>query len=418
MISETSGRSVRLGYRSTAGRFELSHEDLRRGISVLGQGAGDLAALIAYACDEAGLKALVLDLGGRVPGRLSGYIDSYDLPHFLYDALRIDEEGTAASVHGQLAASAYSCALDLSFEQEGIINAAMQILASERGVASPAAVADLIVEKNDKFRGRPADRLVARLRSLSSLNMTGEEGAVEATLKGSAILSFASAGQPEAVETAAALVIAKLLAVLESPEGSGARPDVVIIPQAGRLFRVRPVFRRAERLLASFVSAPIPKVLASESTYGLDEHFEETGFIRVLSSAVWNGGLNREDALLPNMFMVRNHPYGHDVAFTPREFEPRSAPPKGTDPPPQAQPDSPDLISQMVIDIDSYEAPTRQSVVAFLSQAYDQGLVERTLDKLQSEGYVTVVQKDMKSGRPMSVLALTEKGRSLLEVSR
>jgi hypothetical protein len=293
----------------------------------------------------------------------------------------------------------------------------MQILAAERGVASPAAVADLMVEKNDKFRGRPADRLISRLASLSSLNVTGEQGAMDGMLKESAILNFASAGQPEAVETAAALVIAKLLAVLESPEGQGG-PDVVIIPQAGRLFRVRPVFRRTERLLASFVSSPVPKVLASESTYGLDEHFEETGFIRILSSAVWNGGAHREEALLPNMFLVRNHPYGHDVAFIPREFEPKSGPPKGTDPPPQPQAESPDLISQMLVDIDSYEAPTRQSVVAFLSQAYDQGLVERTLDRLQSEGFVAVVQKDLKSGRPMSVLSLTEKGRSLMEMSK
>ena len=104
---------------------------------------------------------------------------------------------------------------------------------------------------------------------------------------------------------------------------------MVIIPQAGRLFRVRPVFRRTERLLASFVASPVAKVLAAESTYGLDEHFEETGFIKILSSAVWNGDLRREEALLPNMFMVRNHPYGHDVAFIPREFEQRSGPPKG-----------------------------------------------------------------------------------------
>ncbi|HYW82124.1 MAG TPA: hypothetical protein VFB30_02640, partial [Spirochaetia bacterium] len=168
---------MRLGYMSTAGRFELSHEDLRRGISILGHGADDVATLMAYACDEAGLKTLVLDLGGRVSRRLSGYIDSYELSRFLYDALRIDEDGSAASVHGQLAASAYSCALDLSFEQEGIINAAMQIIAAERGVASPAAVSDLMVEKNDRFRGRPADRLIARLASLSPLNMVGETGA-------------------------------------------------------------------------------------------------------------------------------------------------------------------------------------------------------------------------------------------------
>lgn len=417
MISETGGRPVRLGYRSSAGRFELNTEDLRRGITILGQGAADLAALVAFACDEAGLRTLVLDIGGTVSGKLSGYIDSYELPHFLYDALRIDEEGTAATVHGQLAASAYSCALDLSFEQEGIINAAIQIIAAERGVASPAAVADLMVEKNDKFRGRPADRLISRLASLSSLNMVGEAGAVGALLKRSAVLSFVGAGQPEAVETAAALVIAKLLAILESGEASQVLPDVVIIPQAGRLFRVRPVFRRTERLLASFVASPIPKVFASETMYGLDEHFEETGFIKVHSSAVWNASSQRDDVLLPNMFMVRNHPYGHDVAFVPREFEPRSRPPKGTEPV-QPEAESADLISQMLLDIDSYEAPTRQSVVAFLSQAYDQGMVERTLDKLQSEGYVVVAQRDLKSGRPMSVLALTEKGRSLLEMSK
>jgi hypothetical protein len=417
MISETSGRPVRLGYRSTAGRFELTREDLGRGISILGQGADDVAALIAYACDEAGLKTLVLDLNGRVSGKLSGYIDSYELPHFLYDALRIDEEGTAANVHGQLAASAYSCALDLSFEQEGIINAAVQILASERGVASPAAVADLMVEKNEKFRGRPADRLISRLASLSSLNIVGEAGVVANVLKESAVMNFEAAGQPEAVETAAALVIAKLLAILQSPQGSEKVPDVVVIPQAGRLFRVRPVFRRTERLLASFVSSPVPKVLSSESTYGLDEHFEETGFIKIHSSALWNGGARREEAILPNMFMVRNRPYGHDVAFIPRVFESKSGPlrPDGAS---QPQAENHDLISEMLLDVYSYEAPTRQSVVAFLSQAYDIGLVERTLDKLQSEGYVTVVRKEMKSGRPMSVLALTEKGKSLLEVSK
>src|ERR1022692_4298171 len=100
MISKISVRPVRLGYRSTAGRFELSYEDLQR----------------------------------------------------------------------------------------GIINTAMQILAADRGGASPAAVSDLMVEKNDRFRGRPADRLIARLASLSSLNMVGEAGVVAAALKDSAVL--------------------------------------------------------------------------------------------------------------------------------------------------------------------------------------------------------------------------------------
>ena len=418
MISETRGSALWLGWKSTGGRFELGRDDLRRGISILGQGADGLAELAAYACNEAGLRTLVLDLGGRLPSRLSGYIRSFELPEFLYEALRIDEDGTASSVHGQLAASAYSCALDLSFEQEGIINTAMQIIASEMGVASPAAVSDLLVEKNDKFRGRPADRLVSRLASLASLNMVGEPGALSAALNEGAILSFARAGQPEAVETAAALVIAKLLSSLGVERHPA--PDVVIIPQAGRLFRVRPLFRRTERLLAAFVASPIPKVLASETAYGLDEHFEETGFVKIHSSAVWNERMRGDLLLLPNMFMVRDHPSGRDTAFVPREFEPRSKdePGPGAQGLPRSQETSADLISQMLQDIDSYEAPTRQSVVAFLSQGYEQPLVERTLDKLQSEGYVTVVQKDMKSGRKIGCLGLTEKGKSLLEMSR
>jgi hypothetical protein len=416
MISEIRGTAW-LGYRSTSGRFDVSRDDLKRGVAVLGQGANDLAALLAYACNEAGLRTLVLDMGGHMSEKLSGYFGSYELPHFLYDTLRIDEDATAANVHGQFAASAYSCALDLSFEQEGIINAAIQILAAERGVASPAAVSDLMVEKSDKFRGRPADRLIARLASLSTLNMVGEAGAVAEMLKTSAVLNFRGAGQPEAVEAAVALFIAKLLAFLED-EGQHCLPDVVIMPQANRLFRVRPVFRRTERLLASFVASPLPKVLASDSAYGLDEHFEDTGFIKIFSSAVWNEDTRREQVLLPNMFMVRNHPYGHDVSFIPRDFEPRSGKQNAGDPPQPPPDDVPDLISQMLVDIDSYEAPTRQSVVAFLSQGYDAGLVERTLDKLQSDGYVAIVEKDLKSGRKMGTLALTEKGKNLLEMSR
>jgi hypothetical protein len=373
--------------------------------------------LLAYSCNEAGLRTLVLDMGGQISGKLSAYINCYELPHFLYDTLRIDENATAANVHGQFAGSAYSCALDLSFEQEGIINAAIQILTAERGVASPAAVSGLMVEKSDRFRGRPADRLIARLASLSSLNMVGEAGVVAELLEESAVLDFHGAGQPEAVEAAVALFIAKLLALLESGSEERHLPDVMIIPQANRLFRVRPVFRRTERLLASFVASPLPKVLASESAYGLDEHFEDTGFVKILSSAMWNEDTRREQVLLPNMFMVRNHPYGHDIAFIPRDFEPRSGTRDAGDPP-QPPPDHPDLISQLLLDIDSYEAPTRQSVVAFLSQGYDAGLVERTLDKLQSDGYVTIVEKDLKSGRKIGTLALTEKGKSLLEMSR
>ena len=151
------------------------------------------------------------------------------------------------------------------------------------------------------------------------------------------------------MEAAVTLFIAKLLTgSSRSARAERHLPDVVIVPQASRLFRVRPVFRRTERLLSAFVTSPLPKVLASESAYGLDEHFEETGFIKILSSAVWNKDTRREQVLLPNMFMVRNHPYGHDIAFIPRGFEPRSGPLQDGGAALQQEPPNADLISLML----------------------------------------------------------------------
>ncbi len=121
-------------------------------------------------------------------------MDEYDLSYFLYDSLRIEDN---PSVHAQLIAGAYSSALDLSFEQEASLNAIAQIIANERGVASPASLADLI-QSPDSAKGRAVDRLRVRLEALASLNMVGERDAVKQMLGKSAVLSFRNAGSPEA----------------------------------------------------------------------------------------------------------------------------------------------------------------------------------------------------------------------------
>lgn len=56
-----------------------------------------------------------------MPATLSGYFDAYDYRSFLYDAFRLEEP---EAWHSQLAAAAYTVALDLSSE-EAVINSAM-----------------------------------------------------------------------------------------------------------------------------------------------------------------------------------------------------------------------------------------------------------------------------------------------------
>jgi hypothetical protein len=392
------------------GRFEVHLDDMKGGIAMIGQGANRLAPLVAYACHQAGLKALLLDIDGGVGDSLSGYMDEYDVSYFLYDSLRIEENPI---VHAQLVAGAYSTSLELSFEQEASLNAIAQIIANERGVASPASLADLI-QAPGSAKGRAVDRLRVRLEALRSLNQVGEKDSVKHILEKSAVLSFRNAGSPEASETAVALFLAKLLAIIDRGEDVQV-PDVVILTQANRLFKERPVFRRNPRFLTSFVSAPMPKVFASDEAYGLDKEYMDTCSVRILSSAAWNetgrGGL----VLTPNMFMFQNPSYGSSEVFVPRDFEGRKGETKtGASRVPTADED---LAKRILEEIDAYAGATRTSLVSFLASEFDKDLLERTFDRLQAEGYITVKPRE-RSGRTIHELSLTEKGRTFLARSR
>jgi hypothetical protein len=395
-----------LGYHRLGGRFKVTHDEIEGGIAVLGHGAAEVAALFAQACNEARLKVLVLDMDGGVSEKISGYIDTYALPYFLHDALRI---GDNANTHGQLIASAYSCALDLSFEQESVLNSVIQIIANERGVASPSSLSDLILSQSSQgISGRPVDKLKARLESLRTLNMMGEPNVVGSILQKSSVLDFSGAGQPEAAESAAALLIAKFLAIELGP--SPVKPDIVILADAHRLFRARPVFRKSQRLLSTFVHASFPKMLTSESAYGLDEQFLDACAVKIVSSAVWNE-TSKGLILTPNMFMVRNHPYGYEEAFIPRHFEPKKGEVEGRV---VDEGENADLIRIILENVQSFQDATRASLIAYLSTEFPSAEIEMTIDRLQDQGLVLIESKDVKGSPPIHTLSLTDKGKELL----
>ena len=134
--------SLWLGYAPTGGRISLRQVEMKQRLLVSGRRADEVAALLAYAGREAGLKTLVLDLDGNISDRVSGYFESYDYSCFLYDAFLLEEDD--AIRHSQLLAAAYTAALDLSSEEEAIMMAALHKLATGDVMASPAVLFDAI----------------------------------------------------------------------------------------------------------------------------------------------------------------------------------------------------------------------------------------------------------------------------------
>src|SRR5437899_8046289 len=184
-MNATTG-AVWLGHCRTGGRLYLRRDELHPGMNLIGNGVGSLAAVVARACDEAGMKTLVLDFGGRLSERLPN-LETRSFGNFLYDSMRMEEK---ASLNAELAASAYTMALNLSFEQEGFLNSAIQSIALEQGVASPASLSDQL-NLTGEFRGHTADELKGKLGALRSLTLTGETGVVRKMMDKSSVATSA-----------------------------------------------------------------------------------------------------------------------------------------------------------------------------------------------------------------------------------
>ena len=247
----------------------------------------------------------------------------------------------------------------------------------------------------------------------------------------SSVASFSAAESHQAAEVAVMLFLAKVLAL----SASGAKPpDVLIVGEANRIFSNLPVTRHGNRLLITLLSSEMARVFASESTYGLDHHFIETAPTRILSSSLWNevsggrsplGGLYSpqhtagrryaESALIltPNMFLLQDSARGYEEAFVPRNFEPLTT----QEPPQEPLPKKDDtgLVKQILEIASTYEKATRGSIVSYLSVENPKEEVEKTVDRLQSEGYLTVMGADVKRDSPLHSVRLTQSGYDLMK---
>jgi len=419
--------AIWLGHCRTGGRLILREDELHPGINILGTGADNIAAVFASSCSEAGLRVFVLDFRGSIAERLSGCFEVKSMAHFLYDSQRMEEK---ASLHAELAASAFTMALNLNFEQEGFLNSAIQYIALEQGVASPSSLNDRL-SATGEFRGHTADELRGKLSALRSLNLIGEEGVVRKMLETNAVACFSDAESHQAAEVAAMLALAKVLAIGAS---GGRLPHVLILNETNRIFSNLPLTRHSNRLLTTLLSTSMARVFASESVYGLDHHFVETSPVRILSSGLWNeiaGGAASVGSLYshqhsarrgsspaslliltPNLFVLQDSARGYEEVFVPRALRE----PEGAQGPSQEdqKKDETGLVKRILEALATSDHATRGSVVAFLSVDDPVEDVERTIDRLQAEGYVEVIEKDVKRDSPLHTFRLTAKGYELL----
>jgi hypothetical protein len=251
-------------------------------------------------------------------------------------------------------------------------------------------------------------RLRGRLNALSALSAVGGGGVFSKIVEGSVLMDFRESPTPEAAELSAALVMARLVAsVGGSPEDV---PDVVVLVQANRLFKERPIFRQNLRLLSAFFSSPFGKVLASEVRFALDRRIIEASPVRILSSDVWNDP-RRTRVLAPGMFAIVKAPKGSEELFLPRECEyVRGDVQKGG-----RIGSPPGLALEILEAISTFGDSTRRSLVAYLSTGRSTSDVEREVDLLLDGGLIQTASKRLRRDSPHLVLKLTAKGEQRLK---
>ena len=396
-----------LGYALDRSQGEVGIGSLGERVLILGRRAGDLSTLLAFAGADAGIRLTILDIAGSISPEVHGYFRAFDYRSMLYEAFHLEGED---ATHGQLVASAYTAALDLTAEEEAILSAALQKLTEQNDLATPSSLYDALGGV-EGFRGFYVDKLKGRIGSLKLLETTQVEDFGE-LMRGGAIVSFVSAPYPQAGELAAALFVAKILHLLSS---KGARPDTLLITGAQRLFRNLPRYEHRGRLMDHLLGARLPLVLATAIPALLDDRMVEAMEVRVYSSEAWNARRNwKQPTALASSYVICDDRTGGVTGFVPRFVRPKRAPtPAYLPTPPNGG--NLELTKTILEEVDRFESANRQSVVSYLAPLFLAVDVGAELDRLHSEGYLILEPKQDGSGPKILAYTVTESGRRLLK---
>jgi hypothetical protein len=400
-------RHLWFGYRPAGGRETLDLGGPGSNVLLLGSRADDMASLAALSMKEAGAKPIVFDLGGSLANRLSGYLDTYDYRSFLYDSFRLE---APEAWHSQLAAAAYTTALDLSTEEEAIINSALQAVATEGSMASPVAVYD-IMGKVEGFRGFYVDKLKGRIGSLRLFDAVDDQK-FATLLRGNVLVDFHRAPYPQAAELAVCLFLAKLFSIAYA---SGKSEDPLLLTEAHRVFRASPRPVHSGRLLTHLLNWDPSVFLATEQQQALSPRLLDSCPVRLYSSDAWHSLPRTEGRVLSGTYLLQDLRAGRREAFVPRRVPSKTADYVTAR---SAKYASPQLTLSILETIERFPLSTRESVVQYLAPDFLPADVNSELTNLQARECLLIEPKDPGSGSKVFAFTATEKGRKLLQELR
>ena len=347
----------------------------------------------------------MLDLNGRLANNLSGHFDTFDYRAFLYDSFRLEEP---EAWHSQLAAAAYTVALDLSSEEEVIVNSAMQAVASDSTMLSPVSLHD-VMGKVEGFRGFYVDKLNGRIGALRLFDAVDDQR-FDRLLQGNVILDFRNAPYPQAAELAAALFLAKVFAMAHA---RGLDGGFILMNEAHRIFRSSPRPMHSNLLLSYLVGMSAAAALASSHSAHLNPLLLNSFPIKVYSSDAWHSQPH-QNRVLSGTFVLDDRRTGRSEPFVPRRVQVKTGEyvsgRSGRYP-------APELTSRLLEEIDRFPFSTPESIVQYIAPEFLPADVTSNLASLERQGCIIVEPKDSGTGRVFSY-TLTDKGRKLLQELR
>jgi len=397
-------RQLWMGYAHDGGRANLDIGGPGSKVLLLGSRAGDLAAIAALSAKEAGFSPVVLDISGSVARTLSGYLDTYDYRSFLYDSFRLEEP---EAWHSQLAAAAYTQALDLSSEEEAIINAAMQVVASDSTLLSPISLHD-VLGKVEGFRGFYVDKLNGRIGALRLFDAVDDQDFAR-LMEGNLIVDFHLAPYPQAAELAAALFIAKALAIAHS---KGEPPGLLLITEAHRVFRASPRPAHSNRLLTHLLEWPAATLMSTGQQFALSLLVLQACTVRVYSSDSWHSQSDRGRSVLAGSFVLHDRRSELVQSFVPRRVLSKTAeyaPSRG------GKFADPALAKAFLATVEGFPLSTPESVVHYIAPDFLPADVSAALASLERQGCLIMEPKESVAGPKVFAFTLSEKGRGLLK---
>ena len=403
----SSGQQLWMGYSRDGERAMLEVGSPGSKVLLLGSQSSRLASLVSISAKEAGARPILLDLDGSLANRLSGRFDTFDYRSFLYDAFRLEEP---EPWHSQLAAAAYAAALNLSSEEEAIIDSAMQVVATEGAMLSPVSLYD-VLGKVEGFRGFYVDKLKGRIGSLRHFDAV-DDRKFERMVKGDIIMDFHRSPYPQAAELAAALFMSKVLTIAHA---SGSNRGFVLLTEAHRVFRASPRPAHANRLLSHLLGWPAAVVMSTEQQDSLCPLVLQSSPVRVYSSDAWHSQHRQVDNILSSVFVVHDKRNNRIETFVPRRVMAKTADysPAGASKLP-----TPDLTRIILEEVDRFPLSTPESIVQYIAPEFLQSDVSSALASLENQGFLILEPKESGSGSEVFCYTLPEKGRKLLQEFR